>query len=94
MGDAVYTPVPLRINLSNNAEKQIKDFLTGRYDKPFIYDYDLGKNTYRGMEYYDYIYVFNSNGNKYLIKFSSDSPFKDNIKNECHIFSFFQKIPY
>jgi hypothetical protein len=78
--DPVYTPPALSITLRKNSEKQVKEFLTERYEKPFIYDYDLGPNTYRGMDYYDYIYVFNSNGNKYLIKFSSDSPFVDNIK--------------
>jgi thiamine kinase-like enzyme len=82
----VYTPPPLRINLSNNSEKQLNGFLKGKYGKSFIYDYDLGPNTYRGMEDYDYIYVFNSDGNKYLIKFSSRRPFVDNIENEWNTY--------
>jgi serine/threonine protein kinase len=90
--DPVYTPPALSITLRKNSEKQVKEFLTERYEKPFIYDYDLGPNTYRGMDYYDYIYVFNSNGNKYLIKFSSDSPFVDNIKNEWNIYEELYKL--
>jgi predicted Ser/Thr protein kinase len=41
---------------------------------------------YYKMKGYDYIYVFSYGGNKHLIKFSSESPFKGNIVNEWKMY--------
>jgi predicted Ser/Thr protein kinase len=47
---------------------------------------EIGSFYYR-MNGYDYIYVFIYDGKKYLIKFSSESPFKANITNEWNMYT-------
>lgn len=72
----------------------LEKFLHSEYKTNFTLTQDdtgLQKNHigsfYYKMKGYDYIYVFTHGGEKFLIKFSSESPFKANIINEWEMYT-------
>jgi serine/threonine protein kinase len=93
MASPIVTPIPhspsplsfLSIKRVDDIDR-LESFFTETYGESFNYDDSLSPNTYRRMQPYIHIYEFNSNGNFYLIKFSSDPNYKELIAHEWSMY--------